>query len=272
MICTASLVVLMAAFQCAAADPSGTTFLKNGVTAHRGNSAEFPENTLPAFESGIELGADWLELDILRTKDGQLVVIHDVTTQRVGDMNLSVPESTFQELIKVDVATDFRRRTGQSIEKVPAARIPLLEDVLKLVIKQSRTRVSIQPKMDCVADAIALIKSLNAERWVGFNDGNLQYMSEVKRLAPDILVFWDRGADTNIVEDIRVAQEHGFESLVLHYSGVTKGKVEKIKSAGLEVGAWTVNDNPTMMKLLELGVDRLYTDHPRELLLLIRSR
>lgn len=269
---TALLLTILAAFQCPAAGPGDQAFLNNGVTAHRGNSAEFPENTLPAFESGIEVGADWLELDILRTKDGQLVVIHDVTTQRVGDMNLNVPESTFRDLLKVDVATDFRRRTGQSIDEVPAARIPLLEDVLKLVIKQNRTRVSIQPKMDCVSDAVSLVKRLKAERWVGFNDGNLHYMSEVKRLAPDVPVFWDRGADTNIVEDIRVAQEHGFESLVLHYSGVTKDKVEKIKSAGLEVGAWTVNDNPTMMKLLELGVDRLYTDHPRELLLLIRSR
>ncbi len=66
--------------------PTVTTFLDNGVTAHRGNSAEYPENTLPAFKSGIELGADWIELDVFRTKDGKLGVIHDrgVDRQRRG--------------------------------------------------------------------------------------------------------------------------------------------------------------------------------------------
>ncbi len=46
------------------------SFLKNGVTAHRGNSGEYPENTMAAFQSGIELGPDWIELDLFRTKDG----------------------------------------------------------------------------------------------------------------------------------------------------------------------------------------------------------
>lgn len=92
----------------------GGSFLLNGVTAHRGNSGEFPENTMPAFESGIEVGADWIELDILRTRDGQLVVIHDETTSRVGDKMLIVSESTYDELVTVDVASGFRRRTGQT--------------------------------------------------------------------------------------------------------------------------------------------------------------
>jgi glycerophosphoryl diester phosphodiesterase len=242
------------------------SFLVNGVTAHRGNSGEFPENTMPAFQSGVDVGADWIELDILRTKDGQLVVIHDETTQRVGDKNLVVSASTYDELAAVDVATDFRRRTGKTLAECPPQRIPLLKDVLKLVMKQRRTRVSIQPKMNCVADAVALIEKLKAKPWVGFNDGNLGYMTEVKHLAPGIRVFWDRGKDTNIDEDIRIAKKHGFESLVLHHEGITPEKIAKIKAAGFEVGAWTVNDQVTMKRLLDTGVERLYTDHPRLLL------
>ncbi len=133
-------------------------------------------------------------------------------------------------------------------------------------MNQKRTRVSIQPKMDCVTEAVALIKSIKAERWVGFNDGNLKYMAEVKHLAPNIHVFWDRGNDTNINEDIRIAQEHGFESLVLNHEGVTPEKIAKIKAAGIEVGAWTVNDTTMMKHMLVAGVERLYTDHPRSLL------
>ena len=250
----------------------GLSFLSNGVTAHRGNSGEFPENTIPAFQSGIDVGADWVELDILRSKDGQLVVIHDTTTKRVGDQKFVVAESTFAQLASVDVATDFRRRTGKTVEGCQPQRIPLLKEVLLLVMKQDRTRVSIQPRMDCVADAVALIKELKAERWVGFNDGSLSYMAEVKRLNRDIPVFWDRGANTDIDEDIRIASQYGFEALVLHHSGVTPEKVRKIKAAGIEAGAWTVNIEATMTNLLDAGVERLYTDHPRVCLTLKAKR
>ncbi len=250
----------------AATPACSVEFLSNGVTAHRGNSSEFPENTVPAFQSGIDVGSDWIELDIFRTNDRQLVVTHDRTTRRVGDQDLVVAESSYKELAKIDVATDFRRRTGKTVKDCPPQRMPLLKDVLRLVTKQERTRVSIQPKMDCVADAVALVKSLKAERWVGFNDGNLEYMAEVKRLAPDIPVFWDRGKDTNIDDDIVIAKKQGFEALVVHHEGVTPEKVQKIKAAGIEVGAWTVNDRATMKRLLAAGVERIYTDHPRLLL------
>ncbi len=246
-------------------------FLDNGVTAHRGNSSEYPENTIPAFRSGIDVGADWIELDILRTKDGQLVVIHDQTTKRVAERDLVVADSTYDELAKVDVATDFRRRSGKSVDECPPQRIPLLKDVLLLVMKQNRTRVSIQPKIDCVTETVALVKSMKAERWVGFNDGNLEYMTKVKRLAPDIPVFWDRGKDTNIDDDLAIANKHGFEALVLHHEGVTPEKVQKIKAARIEVGAWTVNDRATMKRLLDAGIERIYTDRPR-LLLSLRTR
>jgi len=247
--------------------PSVNSFLNNGVTAHRGNSAEYPENTIPAFKSGIELGADWIELDIFRTQDGKLVVIHDRTTGRVGDKNLIVPDSTCEQLLSVDVATEFRKRHGKSIEAVPRHTIPLLKDVLLLVMTQTKTRVSIQPKMDCVAEAIALVKELGAERWVGFNDGNLKYMAEVKRLAPGVPVFWDR-TQSDIDEDIQIAKRHGFEALVLHQVAVTQQKIEQIHKGGIKAGVWTVNDEATMAQMLKMGIDRVYTDDPRRLLAL----
>lgn len=250
------------------AGPAFAQFNDNGVTAHRGNSGDYPENTIPAFQSAIDLGADWIELDIFLSKDGQVVVTHDRTTKRVGDRALVISESTYQELAQVDVATAHRRRTAKTKDQCPPQRIPLLKEVLRLVMKQDRTRVSIQPKMDCVAEAVALVKSLDGERWVGFNDGNLNYMAEVKRLAPDLPVFWDRGGDTDIDEDLRIAKRHGFEALVVHQAGVTPEKVRKIKAAGLEAGAWTVNDRATMKRMLAAGVQRLYTDYPRMLLAL----
>jgi glycerophosphoryl diester phosphodiesterase len=234
-----------------------------GITAHRGNSWDFPENTLPAFESALALGADWAELDIHRTKDGKLVVVHDRTTGRVGDKDLDIASATYEELLSVDVATDFRQRKGRSLEEVPVQRIPLLEEVIAIFLPQSKTKLSIQPKVDCVEETIQLIEKLGASHMVGFNDGNLAFMLKVKQLAPQIPVFWDRPADADLDEDIPIAQEKGFEALVVNHQGLTADKVQKIKAAGLESGAWTVNDQETMQKLLAYGVDRIYTDFPR---------
>ena len=85
-----TLISLLLASNALGEGPTTGSFLHNGVTAHRGNSGEHPENTIPAFKSGIEIGADWIELDIFRSKDGKIVVIHDQTTERVGDKNLLV--------------------------------------------------------------------------------------------------------------------------------------------------------------------------------------
>ncbi len=248
--------------------PAG--FRNNGVTAHRGNSGEYPECTMAAFRSGIESGADWIELDVLRTRDGKLVVIHDLSTGRVGDRNLEVMKSAYAELLKVDVATDFRKRRGKTLEECPPARIPLLADVLELVMTQRRTRVSIQPKMDCVADAVALVRRMGAEQWAGFNDGNLDYMSEVKRLAPEIPVFWDRGM-SDLAEDLEIARRRGFEALVLNEKALTPEKVRQIQAAGFEAGVWTVNSETDLRRFLKMNVDRIYTDYPRRLLRIKRE-
>lgn len=250
--------------------PEEAAFLDNGVTAHRGNSIDFPENTLDAFRAAARAGSDWIELDFLETGDGHLVVIHDTDTGRVGDRNLRVDESTYEELLAIDVGHGFRKRNGLTPGTCPPQRIPLLADVLRWVKTQQATRVSLQPKADCVDQAVALVKSLEAEAWVGFNDGNLDYMKRVKELAPEIPVFWDRGP-SEIAEDVRIAREHGFEALVLRSDTVDGARARSVLDAGLELGAWTVNDPAEMQRLRDLGVRRVYTDDPRRALALADS-
>jgi glycerophosphoryl diester phosphodiesterase len=233
-----------------------------GVTAHRGHSTAFPENTLSAFQAGIDAGADWVELDIFKTKDGKIVVFHDRTTGRITENKLVIADTSYEELSQLDVATDFRKRQALTIEQCPVQRMPLLSEAIELIMKQKRTRLSIQPKADIVDAAIAIVKTARAEKMVGFNDGNLKYMSDVKHLNSRIPVFWDRPADSDIDEDIRVAKERGFESLVINSKGITPEKVQKVKAAGLEIGAWTVNAREEMDTLLKMGIERIYTDDP----------
>ncbi|WP_169304415.1 glycerophosphodiester phosphodiesterase [Pedobacter frigoris] len=242
-----------------------------GVTAHRGFSAAHPENTLTAFQAGIDAGADWIELDIHKTLDGKIVVSHDVSTARAADKNLVIAQSSYRKLQKLDVATAFRKSKGLSLKACPAEKMPLLEEAIQLILKNNAVKLSIQPKADCVAEAISIVKKMGAGYRVGFNDASLQYMSQVKTLAPDIPVFWDRGPDTDISQDIITAKEKGFETLVINYKGLTPEKVRLVKTAGLEVGTWTVNDRETLIKMIQLGLDRIYTDDPALLILLYKT-
>lgn len=242
------------------------SFVNNGVTAHRGNAGEFPENTMPAFESALKLGADWIELDIYRTKDGKLAVIHDADTARVGDRTLVVAEVTYAELAQVDVAYAFRAKHDLAVEACPPQRVPLLEEVVALIKTQRRTRLSIQPKQALVDEAVALVTRMQAEAWVGFNDGDLNKMKRVKELEPSLHVFWDRPSGFDLACDLPIARDGGFESIVVHHEALTEEVVKTLAGAGFEPGAWTVNDAERMRQLQAMGVFRFYTDYPRRAL------
>ncbi len=267
MVVFATMVTIAAALGGAALAAAGEDRpLTPGVTAHRGNSAAFPENTLPAFAAGLRLGADWLELDVRLSKDGELVVIHDADTRSVGDRNLVIAEHTYAELAQVDAATGFRARHQLSPAQCPPQRLPRLGEVLELVKQAGRGRVSLQPKADCVDQIVALVKRLQAEAWVGFNDGSLAKLRRARELLPQTPIFWDLGERPDLDEAIPTATAEGFTGLVVHQNGLTAAGVARIAAAGLEPGVWTVNEEKKMAELLAWGVRRFYTDEPERLI------
>jgi glycerophosphoryl diester phosphodiesterase len=101
------------------------------VIAHRGASAEAPENTLPAFEAAVQRGADAFELDVRLTADGAPVVIHDDTLDRTTDRTGLVRSHTLAELRSVDAGAKFTSDGGLSFPYWGGdARIPTLGEVL----------------------------------------------------------------------------------------------------------------------------------------------
>jgi glycerophosphoryl diester phosphodiesterase len=240
---------------------------QNGTTAHRGNSADFPENTLVAFADGIACGADWLELDVHLSADGHLVVCHDDRTGRTGDRDLVIAQTPLAELRAVDLSAGFRRAHPE--RATAPTRMPLLREVLELVLREQRARLSVQPKADCVPAVVELVRALKAEAWVGFNDGSLAKLRQARELLPGATVFYDTGPGGAPVEEhVAAAQHYRFDAIVMHDSGMTPAAARCIAAAGLEPGVWTVNDPADMRRFRALGVRRFYTDCPRVLLAL----
>lgn len=248
-----------------------TSFRCNGLTAHRGNPAAFPENTLPGFADGLASGADWLETDVHGTRDGQVVVCHDATTGRTADADLVIAESPLAELKRLDFSTGFRRTRGLDLAACPPTRMPLLSEVLELVQWHGQARLSIQPKAAIVGECAAVIKNLGAEDVVGFNEGCVDWLDELRRHFPSAPIFHDVvGRDEDLDDLIDQAKAHQFQALVMHHANVTGSKARRVLAAGLEFGAWNVAAPEQMRALVRQGVWRLYADDPRALAAVLR--
>ena len=114
---------------------------KTLVWAHRGASAYAPENTLAAFKQAAESGADGIELDVQKTRDGRLVVIHDETVDRVSRATGWVKDFTYEQLKKVNV--------NQHFPKLGVQAVPTLEEVYELV-KPTNMTVNVELKTGVV--------------------------------------------------------------------------------------------------------------------------
>ena len=98
------------------------------VAAHRGNWAAYPENTMPAYKSAYDVGADMIELDLHMTKDGEIVLIHDGDLKRTADVEGKIRELTLEEIKRADVGI----KKG---EEFRGTRVPTLKELCELAVK-----------------------------------------------------------------------------------------------------------------------------------------
>ena len=108
------------------------------VTAHRGYSAVYPENTIPAFKGAIQVGADWAELDVQQTADGEVIVMHDSNLKRTTGLDKEVWQVTWDEIKDLDNGSWFDK-------KYQTVRIPTLEEVLKVCRGKIHLNIEIKP-------------------------------------------------------------------------------------------------------------------------------
>jgi glycerophosphoryl diester phosphodiesterase len=210
------------------------------VIAHRGSSADERENTLPAFERAIADGADYVELDVQASSDGVLVVFHDLNLGRLTPLRGPLRRRRATELIDVG--------------------IPTLEDVIEL----TRGRIGVMAELksahlyrrhDLVRRTVALL---------GPDDVALSFqrraVEEAKRVRPELRVVQHVGYGVSIRAAAAYAWGVGFSD-----ARVTTRGLARASDMGLRRLVYTVNDEPRMRELAELGVDGIFTDRPSAL-------
>lgn len=231
-------------------------FSKPQMTAHRGFSYAAPENTLYAFEKAIEIGSDYIELDVQQSADGQLVVMHDTNLERTTDGKGNVSDFTYNELQRLSCGSWF----GKSNE-FDDARIMLLSDVLELCDGEILLNIEIKKCGDVIDTADKVAELLNEYGMTGscyVTSFSYKALKEIKSVDPDIKT----GLITNISSTVVYSQLKYIDAVSLNYLFVNQNTVSGAHRNGKKVFVWTVNSRDEMERMISIGVDNIITDRP----------
>ena len=229
------------------------------VWAHRGASGYAPENTMPAFEKAVELGADGIELDVQLTKDGELVVIHDETIDRTSNGSGWVKDFTYAKLSKYNY-----NRSHPEYEKVG---IPTLEEVFAL-IKPTELCINVELKTgeifypdmeERVLDLAARMGMEGRTIYSSFNHYTVRRIKELNAQAKTGMLYSD-----GIIHPVSYAA-YVVQADALHpalYNIRYPGFFEECRKHGKSVHVWTVNEEADMRAVCELRADAMITNYP----------
>ncbi|ABG30032.1 glycerophosphoryl diester phosphodiesterase family protein [Roseobacter denitrificans OCh 114] len=237
----------------------GTAFNQVGgaervdVIGHRGAAASRPENTMAAVIKAIEDGADWVEIDVQETADGEVLVVHDSDFMKAAGVDRKVWDVTMEEVAQIDIGTWFDPIYADE-------RPPLLRDVLEVV--KGRSKLIIELKyyghdVDLENRVIALVEAAGMQDQIATMSLKYPAVQKMRRLRPD----WRSG----VLAATAVGDMSGLDGDFLAVSAgrLSARLLAQAQSVGKDVYAWTVNDAASMSRMISLGVDGLITDKPK---------
>lgn len=249
---------------------------------HRGSAGTHPENTLAGFQAAAETGVDGLELDVHRTADGEIVVLHDTTLDRTTDGTGPLRDRTLDELRDLDAGYRFSPDGGRTFPfRGSGIRIPTLAEVcaalpaMPLIVEIKQ--VDPAPEAD-LARALAAAEAIDRTLVFSLDQRPLDRYRQLVRtqatgFGPDDVAEFLRRVNRDDWGDYAVpgvalavpVRWHGTQI-------VSRSSVDAAHRIGCEVFVWTVNEPDEMERLLDLGVDGLISDHPARLARVIAER
>ena len=230
--------------------------------AHRGASEYVPENTLSSFYLGLQQGANGIETDVQKTKDGVLVLFHDNTVDRVSDHSGKLCDFTLDDLKQVKI---FGNSTTGFYDRIVTFR-EFLEK-----FSQYNIKFAIELKgEDVELQTLNMVKEFGIMDKTTFTSFQYNYIAKIKELDPSARVGWlTSSTDDDVITRLL---EIGGEEIAPKAELITQELMEKWRKSGLGVRAWGVSGVALMKKMCDLGVDGMTVNFPDRLKEFIGNR
>ena len=235
---------------------NGFTLYSNGVNnniktiAHRGYVEKGVENSIEALEAAAEAGVDYVEMDVLMTKDNKFIVMHDYNLKRLAGINKKVQDMTYNELVGLPIS--------QSGHK---SKIPSFEEYVKRA-KELNIKLVVELKPhggepnNYVDIFIEKVKELDIENNYKYMSLDLKVMEELESKAPQLetgyIIPFQFGKFSNNNVDFFAIEDFSFSNTL----------VEQAKSQNKSVYVWTINDPSLITKYLQSPANGIITDEP----------
>jgi glycerophosphoryl diester phosphodiesterase len=234
--------------------------MKTILVAHRGASGLAPENTLSAIRQALELGVDAIEIDVRRTKDSAIVLLHDATLQRTARLPQAVADLTLDELRKIDVGSWFA-------PDFAGERVPTLAEALSLTKGKAVLAVEVKPD-DITDDVLSVIIQENAAEWVNVMSFHDDVVRRAREVAPPMAtgLIVSARPEENVAQQainlVRRVAQCGASVLSLSHYAVNSTLIYEVRRRGVALWTWTVDDPQRMREVVECGVDGIITNFP----------
>ena len=232
------------------------------LVAHRGSSTVAPENTLAAFQQALADGADAIELDVRRSRDGEAVVIHDARLERTTNGRGKVEEYNLRELRRLSAGEWFHK-------KFSSERIPTLDDVFECMGGKMGINIEIKTETtrrltgELVERCIHVVRKYRASRYVMISSFHHPFVNYAKALDPAITagVLYHPVRHYRRSANVLVAAANA-EFFICHRNAIRGKNIRGIHKNGYLVGVYTVDTKKSLERMLGMGVDCIFSNAP----------
>jgi len=220
---------------------------KKGLCAHRGDQGVAPESTIPAFEAAVKAGAQQVEFDVQRTKDGKLVVIHDLWLDRTTTGKGNVKDATFDEIRSLDAGVKFD-------PKFAGLQVPTFEEVLDCFPRDVILNIHLKTGAGVAAETtqVVVAKGRVPQTLISFE--TKEELDQARAVCPTIktnYVTGESGANLKKVVQDAIDWKCDF----IQFMSYDQEDVEKLHSAGVSINFFGTDDPEKIRALLKDGID-----------------
>jgi len=220
------------------------------VIGHKGASIIAPENTLLAFRKAIQLKADYIEFDLHKTLDGEIVIIHDNDTYNITCKQGLIEELTLKEIQELDAGE--------------GEKIPTITELINL----TKGKINLQPEIKAsglINDLIQILTKNNLIKKTIISSFDITQLIKIKEIEPRLKIGYLIPSELTrpriLNRYIQKAIRNEFYAIHPHFTAVSKEFVDNAHENNLKINAWTVNEEDEIIRLKALGVDGIITDN-----------